>query len=213
MRTAFALISVVLLATLPANAQDLERPANWKVRFDRSGTPDTAVYFVTMPPGWHVTTGPAAILYDPAKTASGAFRITSEIFLFDPGRRHREAYGVLFGGQDLGGTEQSYTYFLIRDTGEFLVKRRDGSGTTTVRPWTASAAIMKHPGGEKNAKNVLAVEARGDAVDFFINGEKVVTVPRGEIRVDGVVGLRVNHSLNLHVTSLTVERLGAGEGR
>lgn len=213
MRTAFALISVVLLATLPANAQDLERPANWKVRFDRSGTPDTAVYFVTMPPGWHVTTGPAAILYDPAKTASGAFRITSEIFLFDPGRRHREAYGVLFGGQDLGGTEQSYTYFLIRDTGEFLVKRRDGSGTTTVRPWTASAAIMKHPGGEKNAKNVLSVEARGDAVDFFINGEKVVTVPRGEIRVDGVVGLRVNHSLNLHVTSLTVERLGAGEGR
>lgn len=191
---------------------ELRRPADWMVRFDRPGMPDTAVYFVSMPPGWHITTGPAAILYDPARTGSGEYRIESTIVLFDPGRRHREAYGIFFGGRNLDGDGQTYSYFLIRDTGEFLVKRRTGSSTATVRPWTASSAIMKHP-GDANAKNVLAVECGARTVDFYINGEQVVSIPRSELDADGVVGLRVNHSLNLHVTELKVERKGRAGGR
>jgi hypothetical protein len=207
------LVSAAMLAA-PATAQEqeLKRPADWKVRFDRAGIPDTAIYFVSMPPGWHVTTGPAGILYNPATKAQGEFRLTSTIFLFDPGRRHREAYGILFGGRELDSPNQSYTYFLIRDTGDFLVKRRDGSGTKTVHQWSPSGAIMKHP-GDANAKNILMIEAKADVVDFYINGEKVTRVPRGEIRVEGIVGLRVNHSLNLHVTDLVVEPMGGANGQ
>jgi hypothetical protein len=194
----------VVAAPLAAQEQELVRPAHWKVRFDRPGTPDTAVYFVGMPPGWHITTGPAAILYDPASTASGAFRIQSTIFLFDPGQRHREAYGILLGGRDLDGPDQSYVYFLIRDTGEFLLKRRDGGSTSVIRDWAPSPAIVRHAGGEENAKNVLAVEAQPNEVVFMINGQTVATVPRSEIQADGIVGLRVNHGLNLHVSELAV---------
>lgn len=201
------LIAAVLSGPLLAQEKELERPTDWTVRLDRAGVSDTAIYFVSMPPGWHITTGPAGILYNPATTARGQFRVKSTIFLFDPGQRHREAYGILLGGTDLDGPNQAYTYFLIRDTGEFLVKRRVGSETEMVRPWSPSSAIMKHPGDE-NAKNVLAVEAKGDVVDFFVNDEKVASVPRSEIRVDGIVGLRVNHNLNLHVTDLVVERMG-----
>jgi hypothetical protein len=204
--------TATLAAPLSAQQAKLERPNDWEVRFDRSGTPDSAIYFVSMPPGWHVTTGPAAILYSPASTAEGDFRVQSTIFLFDPGQRHREAYGILIGGKDLDGPNQSYTYFVIRDTGDFLVKRRDGSATETVRQWSPSSAIMKHPGGE-NAKNVLTIEAKGSAVDFFVNGEKVTSVPRSDLQVDGVVGLRVNHGLNLHVVDLVVEPLGGADGR
>ncbi len=213
MRTVMLLVSAAMLAA-PATAQEqeLKRPADWKVRFDRAGIPDTAIYFVSMPPGWHVTTGPAGILYNPATKAQGEFRLTSTIFLFDPGRRHREAYGILFGGRELDSPNQSYTYFLIRDTGDFLVKRRDGSGTKTVHQWSPSGAIMKHP-GDANAKNILMIEAKADVVDFYINGEKVTRVPRGEIRVEGIVGLRVNHSLNLHVTDLVVEPMGGANGQ
>ena len=202
----FPILAVVLTAPLGAQDAELKRPADWKVRFDRAGTPDTAVYFVSMPPGWHITTGPAGILYNPATTASGQFKIESTIFLFDPGQRHREAYGVIFGGQKLDGPDQSYSYFLIRNTGDYLIKKREGASTKTVRDWSPSSAIMKHPGGSENAKNVLAVEVAADAVSFYVNGEKLTSVPKSELQVDGVVGLRVNHSLNLHVSDLKVSR-------
>jgi hypothetical protein len=41
-------------------------------------------------------------------------------------------------------------------------------------------------------------------VDFMINGTKVASRPRADLAVDGVVGLRVNHNLNLHVSKLEV---------
>ena len=90
---------VAILLPLCLSAQEQERPQDRTVRFDRADAKDSAPVFVTMTPGWHVTTGPAAILYDPSHTATGTFRMESEIFLFDPGDRHREAFGVFFGGR------------------------------------------------------------------------------------------------------------------
>jgi hypothetical protein len=201
MRLLFSLTALLLLAPA-ATAQELERPGEWKVRFDRSGASESDLYFVTMPPGWHVTTGPAGILYDPSRTAEGEFRLSSEIFLF-PGER-REGFGVFFGGQDLSGADQVYTYFLIRKDGRFLVKTRSGAETAVVVPWTEHAAILPHDGSEEPVKNVLAVEAGAEEVHFYVNGEMVTSVPRSDLVCDGVVGLRVNHSLNVHVSSLTV---------
>ena len=186
-------------------AQEGEWPADWTVRFDRAGSSQDDVRFEVMTPGWHLTTGPAGIFYNPSNTAEGQYRVESTIFLFDPGQRHREAYGILFGGRDLDGADQAYSYFLIRDTGEFLIKKRAGGSTETVVPWTASDAITKYPGGDEQAKNTLAVECGVDTVTFYINGESVASVPRSAVETDGVVGLRVNHRLNLHVAGLKVE--------
>jgi hypothetical protein len=204
MRLALVLFALPLLAT-PLVAQDSERPADWKVRFDRPAA-ESDLYFVSMPPGWHVTTGPAAILYDPSQTATGEYRVESEIFLF-PGDR-REGFGVFIGGADLEAENQSYLYFLIRKDGRYLIKHRAGSETHVVVPWTAHDAIVKHEGGDDQAKNVLAIECGSEQVDFFVNGEKVNSLPRAQMNVDGIVGLRVNHGLNIHVTSLAVERGG-----
>lgn len=200
------LLAAFVFAAPALNAQ--ERPADWNVRLDNANADPSAVEFVAMTPGWHVTTGPAGILYNPEHRAQAHYRLSSTVFLFDPGRRHREAYGVLFGGRDLDGANQAYSYFLIRDTGEFLVKLRRGASTETVVPWTASDAIMKYPGAGEQAKNVLAVECGAETVDFYVNGQKVTSVPRSGLMTDGIVGLRVNHSLNLHVSELRVEPLG-----
>ncbi len=67
---------------------------------------------------------------------------------------------------------------------------------------------MKYPGGGEQAENVLAVECGPETVDFYINGTKVTSVPRAQLDVDGIVGLRVNHSLNLHVSELSVAGMG-----
>jgi hypothetical protein len=205
MRPFAALAFAALLAT-PSAAQDLERPEGWKVRFDRPGSTEADLeMFVAMPPGWHITTGPAAIFWDPSVSASGDFRLEMEVFLFDPDGR-REAFGVFFGGRELETGAQRYTYFLIRDGGEFLVKRRDGDQTPTVREWTAHGAIRSYAdrGDDASVKNVLAVEAGAETVRFFVNGEGVASVPRSEVDTDGSVGIRVNHALNVHVSRLEV---------
>ncbi len=205
MRAAVLALSLSLLApTLNAQEQEFPRPNGWTVRFDRAGSPDSAIYFVSMPPGWHITAGPAATLYDPARVAHGEYRVESNIHLFPIERR--EAFGLFIGGSDLEGSAQAYTYFLIRKDGKFLIKERSGSDTRVIHPWTESAAIVKYEGQEGTAKNLLAIDVGSDMVEFFVNGEKVASLQSSEVTTEVIVGLRVNHGLNLHVTSLDIEQ-------
>lgn len=204
-------LSIAVLATAlptPATAQEdppeLEFPEGWEVRFDREGSSMDDLYLVAMPPGLHITTGPALIAWHPDSVAAGDFRIESETYLFDPAGR-REAFGFFVGGGDLQGPDQHYTYFLLREGGEFLVKTRSGTATPVVHNWTPHAAIVSFatkPEDANTAKNVLALEADGDELRFFVNGEQVWSGPRGTLSTDGVFGLRVNHGLNLHVTTI-----------
>lgn len=206
-------IALVVLGSLqavdPVAAQEEEPapPEGWIVRTDGGGHGGGDMDFMDMPPGWHITTGPSAILYDPGRTAEGTFRVESEVFLFDPGRRN-EGFGIFIGGADLDGDGQAYTYFLVRRDGSVLVKRRDGAGTSTLHGWEPHDAVVtweERGDDAATARNVLAIESRGGELAFFVNGEEVHRMSAEGQHVDGVVGLRVNHGLNLHVSSLEVE--------
>lgn len=196
----------LLTSAVAARGQDeTGPPEGWEIRTDR-GQPAAEIDFQEMSPGFHITTGPAAIFYDPASTAGGEFRVETEIFLFDPGQRN-EAFGLLIGGRDLAGDGQSYTYFLIRRNGGTLVKRRDGSETSVIRDWTPHDAVVtwaEKEEDEATVLNVLAIEAGAEELAFFVNGTEVARVPRGDHPVDGVAGLRINHGLNVHVRSFEV---------
>lgn len=228
MRHAAALLAL-LLAAAPAAAQENEhgdhedrsdhqaraqageqnptaepKPDGWLLRLDRPdrGSPDD-VYFVDMAPGWHVTTGPAVLLHHPDSTASGTYRLEAEMFLFDPGER-REGYGIFFGGRDLQADGQQYIYFLLRRDGKFLVKTRHGEETSVVRDWTGHPAIVgweNKPADAGTAHNTMGVQVGATDVAFTVNGAEVARVARSELPpTGGAYGLRVNHSLNLHVT-------------
>jgi len=199
------LLSLALLAlAAPLSAQDNERPANWKVRFDRPAS-DSDLYFVDMPPGWHITTGPACILYNPAHTVSGSYRVDAKIFLF-PGDR-QEAFGVFIAGENLEDENQSYLYFLIRKDGRYLVKQRTGNETHDFIQWTENSYIVPHTGGEEPVENVLSIEVSEAEILFLINGGNVMSFDRARVKAEGIVGLRVNHGLNLHVSEFNVETL------
>ena len=225
MRTLSLLLLLVLLAPPlfaqesdrpdPQNPQgeNLQTPPAWKVRLDRPsdevviGADQEAadIYFVNMTPGWHITTGPAAIFYHPASTAEGTYRAETTIHLFDPGQRN-EAFGLFIGGTDLDADAIAYDYFLIRKTGEYLIKRREGSGTSTIQGWTKHDAIQPFgPDTEGPVPNTLAVEVGEETVNFYVNDEQVASRPRAEIQTDGIVGLRINHALNVHVEDFKVE--------
>lgn len=200
MRAVLAVIGLAASASL-ASAQG--RPADFRVRFDRP-MPDSLFQFQTMSPGWHITTSrPAGIVWRPAQSANGNWRLDATIHLF-PRPGHAEGVGVIFGGSDLDGPNQSYVYFLIRKDGQFLIKRRQGAATSDIVGWTPHAAVVQQPRteGDESVRNDLAVEVTANEVRFFINGQRVHAMPRAGLTTDGLVGLRVNHNLNIHVSRL-----------
>ena len=201
-------------ATNPVGA-NMEVPPGWVVRMDRPN-PDAVmtadkeasdIWFVTMNPGWHIKAKPAAIYYHPANNASGNFEVSSSIFLFDPKGRN-EGYGIIFGGRELDAPSQSYIYFLIRDDRNFLVKKRVGTETETLIGWTPTNTINQFSGSDENstASNTLRVDVTEDLWVFFINDNIVHEMEVSEPLADGLVGVRVNHGLEVHVADLAVEQ-------
>ncbi|MBI4540339.1 MAG: hypothetical protein HY704_12620 [Gemmatimonadetes bacterium] len=196
-------------AQMPGHGpQQAVLPEGWQMRLDRANMDPAGVKFVVMGSGWHATTGPAAILYKPSMMAEGEFRAQTTMVLTKPSE-HPEAFGLFVGGKNLDGESQSYLYFLVRQDGKYLIKHRAGSETHTIMDWTDHASVQK-PGPEGgSAKNTLAVEASADEVRFYVNGQQVSSLPRAQADCDGIVGLRINHRLDVHVAELTVQRKGA----
>lgn len=206
------LAATILTAPTVLGAQARETPKlpdaqtlGWQVRADNGHTDASKLTFVEMKPGWHVTTGPlSGVMFHPGMTGAGNYAAQMGVYFFPPKSTHHEGYGIVVGGKDLAGAGQEYTYFMIRNDGKFLIKSRTGATTANIMPWTAAPAITLWKEGGPNVLNVLRVEARTDSVVFKVNDVAVVTKARTDVHVDGVVGMRVNHFLDLHVRDLTV---------
>jgi hypothetical protein len=179
-------------------------PPGWAARVDE-GTA-AQVELAVMAPGWHATTATSTILYRAADQARGSYEVTSTLHLFPESPGQREAFGIFIGGKDLQGANESYTYFLIRGDGTYKVKRRAGASATDItKDWTPSPAIVKaKPDGP--VANVLSIAVAKEKVSFRVNGTEVYSAPAGSVDTDGIVGLRINHNLSVHVESLTVSK-------
>jgi len=177
-------------------------PAGWKGRLDGGGASMAGVKMTPMGGGVHIMSGPAGIYYRPADRQTGEFA-ASATFTQMERAEHPEAYGIFVGGANLEGANQKYTYFLVRQDGKFLVKRRSGADTPTVTDWTDSTAIRK-PDASGKMSNTLAVEVGRDRVRFLVNGTEVTSAETSKVDAAGIAGLRVNHNLNVHVEGFTV---------
>lgn len=195
---------------IPQGANN-EVPVGWETRFDRDDSsvtignnPDSAdVYFVNMTPGWHLTTGPAGIFYHPASMAQGEYTANMEVYLFDPGER-LEGYGLIVGGRDLDTDEQNYVYFLIRNDQKFIVKQREGAEAYVLQGWTESPAITQYDREtQQNALNRISVDVQSDRVALRINDTEVYSM-ESPPNLDGIVGIRANHGLNLHISDFGI---------
>ena len=177
-------------------------PDGWSARLDR-GTDMAKVKFVTMPPGWHVTLGPAAIFWRDTDKVNGPFHTVATIHQMKA-PTHPEGYGLFYGGQALTGEGQKYVYFLIRGDGTYLIKERAGAETTNITEgWVEHAAVKKQDAEGKSA-NKLEIDAMGEQVRFLVNGQEVHSMAAAPGVLNGNVGLRMNHNLDLHVEEFAV---------
>src|SRR5690606_5446236 len=138
------------------------------------------------------------IFWHPDNVAEGEFGARATFIQMKPSR-HPEAYGIFVGGRDLDGDAQDYFYFLIRQDGKFLVKHRAGAETHTIIDWTAHEAV-RPAGDDGRATNTLEMRVRAGDVRFLVNGVEVAKLDRVPyLNTDGIVGLRVNHNLDVRI--------------
>ncbi len=202
-----------LLATSAAaqSGLNLERPSHWNARYD-DGTTDTDRRFVVMRPGWHVFAGPGGLFWDPGSFASGAYGVSSTIFLFpegDPDQsgsiRLDSPFGLFLAGSGLDGDSAGYVSFELRNDRHFRIARHSGGKTSDLVPWTehdAVAALGAEAAGP--VKNVLAVDVRGDRTVFYLNDAQIAELPGDQVALDGVIGVRAGAGLSIHVTEVDI---------
>jgi hypothetical protein len=178
-------------------------PAGWMVRLDSGSTTADGVSMIPMGSGLHFKTGPAGIYYRPADTKSGTYEVQATFTQMEPSA-HPEAVGLFIGGSNLAAANQKYTYFLVRQDGKFLIKRRDGAQTPDVMNWTDSPAVKKTDAATKGV-NALSIAVAPDKVRFLVNGTEVHAIAPGQVDTAGIAGLRVNHNLNVHVENFGVK--------
>ena len=196
-------VAVAILALCAAVTLSAQSPKGWKVRADQSTNakdPDAAgaIKFTQEGAGFHAVNPQAAVFWNPANTATGAYTVKGTFTLNKPSG-HNNYYGIVFGGSELDNAKQAYTYFLVAQNGSWLIKKRDGdANTSNVAPSTMSDAVKK-PGSDGKSVNALEVRVGADKIDFVVNGTVVHSMPKAGVKTDGIYGIRVNHLLDVQV--------------
>jgi opacity protein-like surface antigen len=217
MRSSLSAAALLAALTTPLLAQDSAEhadhaaqgggavPAGWTLRADKGKAKNAKV--VSMGSGLHLTLGPAIILYRADTRGSGPFHTLATFTQTKPSE-HAEGYGLFVGGQELDGAARKYLYFLIRQDGSYLIKRRDGEKTSDVSKGWVQHPAVKQADAKGSATNLLEVDNKRDPskLVFLVNGQEVYGTDAKGMALDGIVGIRANHNLDLHVEGFDVHR-------
>jgi hypothetical protein len=209
MKRHFVVAGLALAAVAALFAQ---APKGWKMRVDRSTSasdPDGSgsISFVTMGSGFHATNPQAAVYWNPANTATGTYTLKGTFTLMKPSG-HTNYYGLVFGGSNLDGPQQSYLYFVVAQNGTWLIKHRTSDGAPENVSAKEPSDAVKKPDDTGKSTNALEVRVGADKIDYVVNGTVVHTTPKtgATATTDGIYGIRVNHLLEVQVDGLGVTK-------
>jgi hypothetical protein len=225
MRTSHLLAAIAALAVAaPAAAQHLDPttavkgsgalPPNWTLRFDPpsaagpGGKSPSEIRFETAGSGFHVVSGPAAIYYNTKDVGSGEFAVTAT-FAQQKDLGH-EVAGLFIGGSNLQESSQDYVYFVVRpQDGTAMISHRAGNAAPkALKPFFSNAAINKQDATGR-ATNALLIHVAKDTVHFVANGQLVAAIAKSDLgggKTDGLVGLRVNHNMDLQISGYKLSK-------
>ncbi|MBK6486112.1 MAG: hypothetical protein IPF98_04390 [Gemmatimonadetes bacterium] len=189
-----------------ASAQQLTTPPEWRWRLDRPAqlvtgedVPEAAWRFVSMAPGWHITTGPGVVLFHPQERATGRYSLVADFLLFpDPSD---SPFGIVFGGTDLQSPNGSSLAVQLRRDGAARIIATAAGVERELVPWQVHSAIKPHSGGGV-VGNRVRVAVGTDSLRLFVNDSATVAVATTGLVTHGQFGMRIGERLNFHITTL-----------
>lgn len=146
---------------------------------------------------WEVSTGPSHIMYSPADTTPAVFTVATTYDQLEA-RDNSDGFGLFIGGTDLGTPATRYTSFMVRGTGEFAIRVREGGMTREIVGWTRSDAVMKQD-ATGWGRYRIAIQARADSVRFLVSGRPVAAVKADVVPTRGLAGFRISRNSRVMV--------------
>ena len=215
----FFLIAVSTISLYPQNKKSghdknekeketIHLPKYWEVRLDKANENKNDIKVTRDSNYNHFITGPAAIYYNTKNAEYGQYKIEAEFIQVKPSE-HPEGYGLFFAGSNLQKDNQNYIYFLIRQDGKYLIKERNGKDTKEIVNWKSDDNINSQNKKGKTI-NKLTITVNPRVVIFGANGKAVKFYEKFLFaKTVGIVGLRINHNLNIKVSGLKIEHFPA----
>ena len=226
MRT-FPMLSLAALLAAPLAAQGKPSdpdvkvagggalPAGWSYRLEDPAASIANAKFVAMGGGFHFSTGPAGIYWREADAVTGSFH-TLATFTQTKAPMHPEAYGIFVAGKDLKTGTASYVYLIVRGDGMYSIRQGGAAGSPSTNltqggnrnGWLASDAVVKQDSaGKATNKLEVAGDAATKKLKFSVNGKQVAELDAPGGSVAGLVGIRMNHNLDVHVDGFAVHKM------
>lgn len=182
-------------------------PVGWKLLADKGGKGRDSTVLTEMAPGVHIRSGPSALFWSPVKnTGKGTFTATATMYLGPPTTATPVGYGMFFGGKEMGSPNARYTEFLVRNDGNFMVRRHEGAKVVMIHDWSYVAGIGRHGGQYDHIiRNIFRVVVEPTMVTLMCNKVVVITLPRREVAPDGEFGMRIGAEQEMTVDAMGVE--------
>jgi hypothetical protein len=185
----------------------------WRMRIDGSpsaSAPDATATLTFAPTGkgFHVTGGPGAILWDPARTVKGVYSVRATFTLMKPTDKVTH-YGLAFAGTDIEGPAPTYVYFTIAHDGTYQIRHRAGSQVNEIDKSLHFTIRKPDPSGRST--NTLEVQVAPTAVSYLVNGAVVSATPTRAgtgaytEKTDGIVGIRIDDHIDVQVDGFEVK--------
>lgn len=73
---------------------------------------------------------------------------------------------------------------------------------SALMPWRSAPGVKALAGGDEPVRNVLRLCVERDSIILEANGERVSSMPRADLTVDGNFGFRAGANVNLHASRL-----------
>lgn len=170
--------------------------------------------FATEGAGFRLTTGPAALYWNPANKAAGDFTATATFDEAEQTYNHPHPFGVFIGGADLESATPNALYCAAYRNGNYIIRMFSGGKRVDIvgRP-LAHEAVKKAETPKSPVVQEVGWTVKGDAVSCVINGTAVWTGTKADVTgegklasTDGIVGIRVSHNSDALVTGFGIKK-------
>jgi hypothetical protein len=221
--TAAACVAAAMAITcVQAQQQDADRKVagggvtvkGWQGKEDagnKQGLTVTDSKFAPEGSGFRLTTGPAALYWNPANTGKGDYSVKATFTEAKQTYSHPHPFGVFIGGAGLDSATPQALYCAAYRNGNFIVRGFSGGKRFDVVAKPTPNAAVKTAAAEAEVVQEVSWNVKGDKLECVVNGTAVWSGTKADVTgdgkltsTDGITGIRVSHNSDAVVTGFAV---------